>query len=239
MKKILIIAIIIINIITLAAGCSSQGKIFNNNSENNKSEEITYESSQNTTSETEGSINNEIDTEIKNETNDELSEEERQRIDLYVSVMKAAFKKENGGNGFIAVKLDTLEGLNDLAKEEVLNEFKILSANVCDYEDIKDDDTKFSFDNEGRKTRTLNGTLLWIDLEEYNENKAVITGVSWFSNTGAVFPKYEAIYKNGKWTLNLISMAISWAQHGNSLNMTITKKKRLNQSQQIDLLIKD
>ena len=56
---------------------------------------------------------------------------------------------------------------------------------------------------------TIDGALLWLEVEEYSENKAIITGVSWFGNLGAVFPKYEANFKNGSWQLKLISMAVS------------------------------
>lgn len=50
--------------------------------------------------------------ETKLET-EEISPEERKRVDLYVTVLKAAFNEENGGNGFIAVKLNTLTELSD------------------------------------------------------------------------------------------------------------------------------
>jgi hypothetical protein len=138
-----------------------------------------------------------------------ITAEERQRIDLYISVMKAAFNEENGGNDFIAVKLDTLDGLSDKAKEEVLKELTSLSPNVYDFEKVKNDKTKFKLDDSNNIQMAINGTLLSIELEKYSEIKATITGVSWFGNLGAIFPKYEATYKNGVWTLELISMAIS------------------------------
>ena len=88
-------------------------------------------------------------------------------------------------------------------------EFQGLSPNVYDNDQVKDDSTKFKFDEGGRKTGTINGTVLWVDLEEYQEDKAIITAVSWFGNKGAVFPKYEAVYKGGKWHLELIKMGVS------------------------------
>ncbi|MDF2891141.1 MAG: hypothetical protein K0R80_1508 [Clostridia bacterium] len=136
-----------------------------------------------------------------NDTAPAANEGEQRRIDLYVAVMKAAFNEENGGKQFIAVKLDTLAELSDKAKDEVLKELAVLSQNVYDFEKIKNDGTKFELDN--------NGTLLSIELERYSKSKATITGVSWFGNLGAVFPTYEATYKNGKWELKLIRMAIS------------------------------
>lgn len=143
------------------------------------------------------------------ENKQDISPKERQRIDLYIMALTAAFQVENGGDGFIAVKLDTLEGLSEQGKEEVLKALTSFSPNVYSFENVKNDNTKFELDNEGRLIRSIDGTLLYVKVEEYNENKAKIIGVSWFGNLGAVFPKYEATFKNGKWELKLISMAIS------------------------------
>ncbi len=152
--------------------------------------------------------NTTIDNDELKDNKQVISDKERRRIDLYVAVMKAAFQEENGGNSFVAVKLDTLEGLNDEAKSELLKELQSLSPNVYSFEDVKNDSAKFELD-EGRLTKSLDGALLWIELKEYTESKAIITGVSWFGNLGAVFPEYEAIFKNGIWKLKLISMAVS------------------------------
>ncbi|HYE11759.1 MAG TPA: hypothetical protein VEF53_16460, partial [Patescibacteria group bacterium] len=100
-------------------------------------------------------------------------------------------------------------GLDEKEKEEVLRELSYLSKNVYDFEKVKNDSTKFELDNNGNLARSINGTLLSIELEKYSKSKATITGVSWFGNLGAVFPTYEATYKNGKWELKLIRMAIS------------------------------
>lgn len=134
---------------------------------------------------------------------------ERQRMDLYIAVMTAAFEEENGGSGFIAVHLDTLEGLSDSAKAEVLKELTVLSPQVYSFKDVKDDTTKFEFYDTEHHSHTLDGTVLWVKVEEYSATRALITGVSWFGVLGAVFPTYEAIYENGSWQLKLISMAIS------------------------------
>lgn len=84
-----------------------------------------------------------------------------------------------------------------------------LSPNVYSLEDVTNDNTKFELDDKGRKRRTIDGALLWVEVEEYSGSKATITGVSWFGNLGAVFPKYEATYTNGLWQLKLIRMAVS------------------------------
>jgi ABC-type glycerol-3-phosphate transport system substrate-binding protein len=139
----------------------------------------------------------------------QFSASERQKMDLYITVMTAAFEEENGGSGFIAVHLDSLEGLSDAAKTQVLKELTVLSPQVYNFEDVKDDTTKFEFYDAEHHSQTLDGTVLWVKVEEYSATRAVITGVSWFGALGAVFPKYEAIYENGSWQLKLISMAVS------------------------------
>jgi len=105
--------------------------------------------------------------------------------------------------------LDTLEGLSGKGKQLVMDGLKELSPNVYSYEDIKDDKEKFRHDEQGRLICTLDGSLLYISSVEYKEDKAIITVVSWFGNLGAVFPEYEAVYVDGQWKLNLLSMAIS------------------------------
>lgn len=150
-----------------------------------------------------------VTSEVEKESKLSISAEERQRMDLYISVMKAAFEIENGGDSFVAVKLDTLKGLSSEAKEAVIVELRSLSPKVYSSEDVKNDTTKFELDQEGRIGRSIDGTLLWVEVEEYTDKKATLTGVSWFGNLGAVFPKYEATYKNGTWQLTLVSMAIS------------------------------
>lgn len=139
----------------------------------------------------------------------QISAEEQQRMDLYIAVMKAAFQEENGGSGFIAVHLDTLEGLSGPAKTEVLQELTDLSPQVYSFEDVKEDTSKFEFYDDEHHSQALDGTVLWVEVEEYSETKAIITGVSWFGALGAVFPTYEAVYENGSWQLKLIRMAIS------------------------------
>lgn len=137
-------------------------------------------------------------------------EEAGKRVKLYVAVMKAAFQIENGGNGFIAVKEETLEGLKEeKSRQDVLEGLKSLSQNVCWYEGAKDNKSLFQFDKNGLMTRTLNGTVLSIKVDEFNNDEAVIEATSWFGNLGAVFPKYKANYKDGQWQLKAIGMAIS------------------------------
>lgn len=139
---------------------------------------------------------------------EQMSEEEK-RIQLYIKAMEGAYNEENGGNGFIAIRTDTLEGLSQEGIEEVLTYFKSISDNVYPFSEVENDETKFEKDDRGNLVTTINGSLLFIDLDSYSEKKAVITGVSWFGNLGAIFPKYEAKFKNNQWQLELISMAIS------------------------------
>ena len=56
----------------------------------------------------------------------------------------------------------------------------------------------------------LEGALLKvIEIEQLTENKAIITFQSFHSGLGAVMPKYELRYKNGKWDITTREMAVS------------------------------
>ncbi len=138
----------------------------------------------------------------------QISSEERRRIDLYVQVMTAAFQIENGGDGFVAVRLDSLEGLGADAQQEVLKDLIGLSANVYSFAKVEWDETKFVY-YHGNMAGTINGTVLSVSVEEYSGDAATIAGCSRFGNLGAVFPKYRARYDSGIWILDMINMAIS------------------------------
>jgi hypothetical protein len=124
--------------------------------------------------------------------------------------MKAAFQEESGGNGFIAVKKETLEGFQEeKSMQVVLEGLKDLSQKVYWYKEVQENKSLFKFDKDGRKLGTINGTVLSIEVEEYSGNEAVITATSWFGIKGAVFPKYKAVYNDGMWQLELLRMAVS------------------------------
>ncbi|HEX9061453.1 MAG TPA: hypothetical protein VF941_14830, partial [Clostridia bacterium] len=74
---------------------------------------------------------------------------------------------------------------------------------------VKDDKSLFRFDTDGTMLGTSNGTLLSLKVEEFKGDEAVVEATSWFGNLGAVYPKYKAVYKDGKWELKVLSMAIS------------------------------
>ncbi|MGE5381611.1 MAG: hypothetical protein ACM3NT_11165, partial [Methylocystaceae bacterium] len=101
-----------------------------------------------------------------------LSAEEQKRIDLYVAVMTAAFNEENGGNKFIAVKLDSLTGLSQESRMEVLKRLKKLAPQVYDFEAVKTDNDKFRRNGE-MLGGTIDGTVLSIKLDSYSDNRAV------------------------------------------------------------------
>lgn len=132
--------------------------------------------------------------------------EEPKRIALYIEALRGAFEIANGGNGFIAVKTETLTGINnEVAKQQVLDGLNDLSENVHEYEFIKEDTTKFNY-QDGYMLSTVNGTILFVYFEEYNGDEATIKVTSWFGNMGAVTPTYKAIYKDEKWHLKQIGM---------------------------------
>lgn len=139
------------------------------------------------------------------------TEEEEKRVKLYIAVMRDAFKINNGGNRFIAIKKDTLVGLDEKSKEKVLEGFKDLSPNLYWFEDIKENKSFFILDENYKDlvAATINGTLLYVNLIEFKDNEAVIEATSWYGNLGAVIPTYKAIYKNGQWELKNIGTGIA------------------------------
>lgn len=156
-------------------------------------------------------INKEIpqSTELQPAVQEKISDEEMKRVELYTKVMKEAYNIENGGNSFIAVRLDSLEGLSDKAKEKILDSLLSLSLNVYSYELIKDDNTKIEYYQGKFPNRAINGTVLSVSLKEYSGDTARIEAMSWFGSLGAVMPEYEASYKNGEWQLKTVGFAIS------------------------------
>ena len=146
------------------------------------------------------------------ETNNDVEQEpdsENQRIELYIEVIKSVFYEKNSGGDFIAVKTETLEGLNSKQKTLILEGLKELSPNVYDFEDKKRDETKLNFGKDDSLEGTINGTLLWIELEEYVDNKALITGTSWFGNLASASFNYDAHFESGSWKLNIVYSIIS------------------------------
>lgn len=139
----------------------------------------------------------------------EIDAAEMKRVELYTTVMKAAFEIENGGDSFIAIRLDTLEGLSSSSQERVLESFTDLSPNVYSYEDIKDDPTRIEWYNNKFPNRAIDGTVLSVRLIEFDNDRAQIEAISWFGALGAVLPEYEATYENGKWQLETVGFAIS------------------------------
>lgn len=137
------------------------------------------------------------------------TEEEEKRVKLYITVMRDAFKIKNGGNRFIAIKKDALVGLDEKSKIKVLEGFKDLSPNIYWFEDIRDNKSFFTLDENGLIAGTVKGTFLYINLIEYKDSEAVIEATSWYGNLGAVIPNYKAIYKNGQWKLKNIGTGIS------------------------------
>ncbi|MEG0773850.1 hypothetical protein [Clostridium sp.] len=137
------------------------------------------------------------------------TEEEEKRVKLYIAVMRDAFKMQNGGNRFIAIKKDSLVGLDEKSKEKVLDGFKDLSPNLYWFEDVKDNKSFFILDKHGLLGKTIKGTFLYINLIEFKDNEAVIEATSWYGNLGGVIPMYKAVYKNGQWELRNIGTGIA------------------------------
>jgi len=150
-----------------------------------------------------------IEDRTERSSNAQLTLDERKIVDLYLTVIKGAFEMGNGPNGFIALRHNTLEGLGEKAKIEVVRGLEELSPNVLDLEEAKLDSSKFEYDKSGDMIRAIDGTILSVELIEYNQTNALIKAGLWYGNLGAVSPEYKATYIDGKWYLELVSLTDS------------------------------
>lgn len=128
---------------------------------------------------------------------------DEKKISLYSEALAKAFMLATGGNGFLAVDLDSLEGLKDEEKQEVIVELKqrILSPYVYTLNEVKNDREKFLLDEQGRITGTKNGVVLSLRVNHYREDSAQLKVACWLSPQKIMVISYEGKYLDGKWQL--------------------------------------
>ncbi|MGE5422669.1 MAG: WG repeat-containing protein [Ignavibacteriales bacterium] len=139
---------------------------------------------------------------------DGLTVSERRMVELYLSVMKKAYTMSNGGNGFIAVQFGSLEGLSPAGRKVIVKRLKALSPNIYDYERIKNDKTKFVF-QDGQLVCTRNGTVLKVEVHSYTGNTSYICGESWYGVLAAISPEIRATLVDGVWELKVLRAPVS------------------------------
>lgn len=128
---------------------------------------------------------------------------DEKKVSLYAEALVRAFKQSTGGTGFLAVDLDSLEGLSVEEKEELFKELKqkTMSPNVYNLAEIKNDREKFLLDEQGRITSTINGVVLLLNVNHYTEDSARIKVACWRSPQNIIVITYEGKYLDGKWQL--------------------------------------
>lgn len=94
-----------------------------------------------------------------------ITNEDQRRISLYITAMKEVYHSmKSVPNNFIAVKLETLDGLDSQGKQAVLEGMKDLSPNMYAFENIKNDAGKFRYSNK-TLVSTKGGIILWVDVK--------------------------------------------------------------------------
>lgn len=139
---------------------------------------------------------------------------------MYETMLDEIWKEDEALNSdaeFICIDFENLKkidnknnseftSIEDGTKQNILTYAKkyheIVIANSM--EELKE---KGLFNEE---TMSLKGVLIYIDeIEEISENKAIISMVKYRSGLGAIFSKYELTFKDEKWEIKTLSMAIS------------------------------
>ena len=156
-----------------------------------------------------------------------LEEKEIQRsskiVEMYKTILDRILTQNNGiysTDKYISLDVGSLRAP---AQEDSNGEYVSLTANekneLLEYckkyhkevkglsiEGLKEDG--LVQDNNG--FISLEGALLRVlEIEKLTENKAVIWFQSFHTGLGAIMPKYELTYKNGKWKITEKEMAIS------------------------------
>lgn len=120
--------------------------------------------------------------------------------DKYISLDVESLKTLGANNEYIS--------LTDKQKDELLEYCKNYHKEV---KNLSMEELKAQGFNKGDETFiALEGALLRVlEIEKLTENKAVICFQSFHTGLGAVMPTYELNYKNGKWEIKVIEIAIS------------------------------
>lgn len=127
------------------------------------------------------------------------------RADLYVEAMKNVLLTSGGPSEFIAIKFETLEGLNNEQKQWVIQQMQVYSKNIYSYDQVKNDPGKFHFQN-GDRTGAKNGVVLSVKLIKFEPNQAELETIAWYGNLGMDSITYRAKYENGSWVLKVTAM---------------------------------
>lgn len=118
----------------------------------------------------------------------------------FISIDFTNFKKPDSQNKGTSTSIEEETKRNILMYAKKYN--GVVKSN--NMEELK---TEGLFNEE---TMSLSGGLIYIqEVEEISEDKAVVSIVKYRSGLGAIFPKYELIFKNGKWEIETLSMGIS------------------------------
>ena len=154
-------------------------------------------------------------------------EKERERsekiVSMYKTIIDEILTQKNGLNSidkYISLDVESLKApsqymtngeylpLTEHEKYELLEYCKNYHEEVksLSIEKLKEQ----GFNKGDENFISLEGALLRVlKIEKLTENKAIIWFQSFHTGLGAIMPKYELTYKNGKWEIKSKEMAIS------------------------------
>ena len=119
---------------------------------------------------------------------------------------------------YISLDLESLKSLSENGKDylPLTDEEKNALLEYCkkynkEVKSLSMEELKLEGFNKGDETFIeLEGALLRVlEIKKLTENKAVICFQAFHTGLGAVMPTYELTYKNGKWKIKMVEIAIS------------------------------
>lgn len=132
---------------------------------------------------------------------------------LYITLIDDVIENHdvalNHNMEYVAIDINGFTNLNEKEKQDVINHLYKYSENVYvgNYEYLKEQGlAQENADNFPALKGILIGSS---NTEKINDDKYVVNISKYRTGLGAIFPEYEATYKEGKWSFEIISMAIS------------------------------
>ena len=151
----------------------------------------------------------------------ETTEKSNKIIDMYKAIIDDLVENHNAiysTDKYISLDLESLKSpskngkdylpLTDQEKDELLEYCKKYNKEV---KSLSMEELQSQGFNKGDETFIeLEGALLRVlEIEKLTENKAIICFQSFHTGLGAVMPTYKLNYKNGKWEIKIVEIAIS------------------------------
>lgn len=107
-------------------------------------------------------------------------------------------------NDFLAVDFSDISLYRE-EKRQILEGLRNMAPDVYDYALVKNDKDKFIFGENGETIAVQYGLILDVQIEEYSENEAFLSGSAFSSISADCLSSYKATNVQGEWQLKLLS----------------------------------